>query len=284
MEGRPRIEMLWEAVDPDLELTARFGFRDGPAAAAWTADVLGRHWGLDVTRCDRLVISGRNAMAWIEAGGRPLVAKWSSAPPRFSRLRAAADVVAWLDTGTVPVAAPIPATDGRLLVELGNDTRGRLRSQLPLTGNRFLVGVLPVVTGALLDVDDPGQVAEAGRMLATLHRTLAAYPGPVPGRRRGAAAQLVHNDFRSANLIHDGSRIAAVLDFEELAHAPRVADLAKASVLLATRFRDWGPTSPEVRGAFVRAYAGEVGDPSTAAEHRDLGARTDALLASFGWA
>ena len=184
MNDVPAVEMLWESADPGQELTKRFGFSDGASAAEWVADVLERYWQLDVVRCDRLVISGRNVMAWVQAGGRRLIAKWSSLPHRFSHLEDAARLVAWLDTQAVPVAAPIAAADGRLLVELGNGARGQLRSRLPLPGSRFLVGVLPVVEGDLLAVEDPGQVDDAGRMLATIHHALATIRG-----RPAAAAE-----------------------------------------------------------------------------------------------
>jgi homoserine kinase type II len=55
--------------------------------------------------------------------------------------------------------------------------------------------------------------------------------------------QLVHNDFRAVNALHDGNRITAVSDFEEIKPDTRVADLAKAAVLPAARYRVWGPTS-----------------------------------------
>jgi homoserine kinase type II len=279
----PTVDMLWESTDPGQELTRRFGFRDGASAAEWVADTLERYWELDVVRCDRLVISGRNVMAWVQAGGRPLIAKWSSLPHRFSHLEDAARLVAWLDTQAVPVAAHIAATDGRLLVELGNHARGQLRSRLPLPGSRFLVGVLPVVKGDLLDVDDPGQVDDAGRMLATIHRALATYPGQVRRRGQGAQTRLVHNDFRSANILHDGTRISAVLDFEEITYDTRVADIAKSAVLLATRYRDWGPTNEGVRTAYLRAYNGHAHDPLTTSERRELDARMAAHLKYFGW-
>lgn len=277
--------MLWESAAPSQELTRRFGFRDGASAAEWVADVLARYWELDVVRCDRLVISGRNVMAWVEVGGRSLIAKWSSLPHRFSHLKDAARLVAWLDTQEVPVAAPIAATDGRLLVELGNDARGQLRSRLPLPGGRFLVGVLPVLEGDLLAVDDPGQVDDAGRMLAAIHQALATYPGQVRrrGQRKGAQTQLVHNDFRSANILYDGTRISAVLDFEEITYDTRVADIAKSAVLLATRYRDWGPTNEAVRTAYLRAYDEHACDPLTTSERRELDARMAAHLKYFGW-
>ena len=283
MNDLPTVDMLWESADPRQELTRRFGFRDGASAAEWVADVLERYWELDVVRCDRLVISGRNVMAWVQAGGRPLIAKWSSLPHRFSHLENAARLVAWLDAQAVPVAAPIAATDGRLLVELGNDTRGHLRSRLPLPGSRFLVGVLPVVQGDLLAVEDPSQVDDAGRMLATMHQAFATYPGQAGRRGRRAQTQLLHNDFRSANILHDGTGISAVLDFEEITYDTRVADIAKSAVLLATRYRGWGPTSEGVRAAYVDAYDRQARDPLTTSERRELDARIAAHLKYFGW-
>jgi homoserine kinase type II len=280
----PAVDMLWESADPSQALTRRFGFRDGACAAEWVADVLERYWELEVVRCDRLVISARNVMAWVLAGGRHLIAKWSSLPHRFSHLEDAARLVAWLDTQAVPVAAPIAATDGRLLVELGNDARRRLISRLPLPGSRFLVGVLPVVEGDLLAVEDPRHVDDAGRMLATMHQALATYPGQAARRGQGAHTQLLHNDFRSANILHDGTRISAVLDFEEITWDTRVADIAKSAVLLATRYRDWGPTSESVRTAYVNAYERHARDPLTTSERHELDARIAAHLQTFGWA
>ena len=246
--------MLWESDDPFEQLHRRFGFRGGTAAADWVADALARSWDLEVTACDRVVISSWNAMAWVVAGHQRLIAKWSALPPRFARLDNSARLVEWLDRHGIPVAAPIPATDGRLLVELANNAKGRMRSRLPLPGSRFLLGVLPVVDGDLLDVNDSAHVADAGGMLAALHDALAAYPERNANGRLKHQEQLVHNDFRSANILHDGTRITAVLDFEEVTNASRVADLARAAVLLGTRYRNWQPTNQEVREAFVAAY------------------------------
>lgn len=275
--------MLWESGDPRRELTKRFGFSDASATAEWVVGVLDRHWALEAVRCDRFVISDRNVMAWVQAGDRSLIAKWSSLPARFPHLAEAARVVAWLDAGGVPVAAPLTTTDGRLLVEIGNEMGGRLRSRLPLPGNRFLLGVLPVVEGQLLDVDDLVQVEQAGRMLARIHAALAAYPGQVSSGRRGAGRQPVHNDFRSANILYDGTRISAVLDFEELTLDTRVADLAKSAVLLATRYHDWGPTSESVRAAYVDAYDDGADESLTSAERREMDERITAHLVAFGW-
>lgn len=283
MDEAPAVELLWESADPDLELTKRFGFRDGLAAAGWIADVLGQHWGVEVVRCERLVISDRNVIAWVDTADRRLIAKWSSVPTRFARLVDAARLVAWLDVRGFPVAAPITAKDGRLLVELGNDARGRLQSHMPSPDSSFLLGVIPVVEGDLLDISHPEQLEDAGRMLARLHDALAAYPEQIRGRDRPEGAQLVHNDFRSANLLHDGTRITAVLDFEEITYDTRVGDLARSAVLLATRYRDWGPTTEAVRASYVQTYDSHAAEPLTATERRDVDRRIASLLTTFGW-
>ncbi len=57
----------------------------------------------------------------------------------------------------------------------------------------------------------------------------------------------MHLDFRSANLLCDGDRISAILDFEEAGIDHPVGDLATAVVLLGTRFRHWGPVPPEAQ-------------------------------------
>lgn len=102
---------------------------------------------------------------------------------------------------------------------------------------------------------DDAQVRAAGEMLATLHAELAAYPEVVPtAEPRPSGTQLVGNDFRSANILWAGGRISAVLDLEEARYERRVDDLAKAAVLLGTRYHDWAPTPSDARDAFVAAY------------------------------
>ena len=282
----PAVTLLWESGDAARQLERRFGFRDAGAAAEWVGEALARRWDLHVDGCERLVISSWNAMAWVVAGDRRLIAKWSALPTRFARLQDAARVADWLDGRGLPVAAPVPATDGRRLVVFASGAKGRLASRLPLPvpGSRFLLGVLPVVEGELLDIDDPAQVADAGRMLASLHEVLAEYPDRVGRRRPKANEQLVHNDFRAANLLHDGTRITAVLDLEEATYATRVADLAKAAVLLGTRYREWRPTPEEVRAAFVDAYLDRAQTVLTPSERQDFDTVVAALLRKPFWA
>lgn len=282
MNVAPVVSMLWEEVDADQALVKRFGFADTAAASAWVAETLARTWEIGIDHCERLVISGWNAMAWVTAGERQLIAKWSALPHRFSHLKDAASVTASLGRSGIPVPAPIPALDGERLVELPNLARGRLRSALPLPGSRFLVGVLPVHDGDLLDVDDETQVVQAGEMLAFVHDALAVYSGPVDGRRPVNGEQLVHNDFRSANLLHDGGRITGVLDLEEIKHDTTIADLAKAAVMLGTQYRHWAPTTADVRSTFIASYGKQR--HLTAADKRELEARIAAVLSEKWWA
>jgi len=258
--------MLWESADPEEALSQRFGFADAVSAIGWIGDTLWDTWAITVDGCDRLVISAGNLLAWITTDDSRLIAKWSVVPKLFQRLADTTVLTMWLHHSGIPVAAPILARDGRLRVERDNVS----------------LGVFPVIEGDLLDVRDPAQVSEAGRMLATLHDAMAAYPHCIGGGPSSQHEQLVHNDFRSANLLHDGTGITAVLDFEDVMYRSRVSDLAKATVLLGTRFRNWGPTTQLVREAFVEAYCGQ--SPLTNAEQNQLHRGIDAVMKGFGWA
>jgi len=262
--GATELDMLWEPVDPVAALAARFGFTDAGHAVSELATVVREAWGGRLDRCDRLVISASNLLAWLTVDGRPVVAKCSADRARFSRLAEVDDLVAWLHSRDVPVAAPSPAPDGRLRVEREG----------------FSIALHPLVRGRLLDVDDAGQVEAAGRALATLHEELAAYPRPI-GEEARPGEQLVHGDFRSANVLYDAGRITGILDFDEVGSRSRIADLAKAAVLLGTRYHDWAPTSPETRTRFVAAYAEEA--PLTEAQQDELDRAIAAVLNHFGW-
>jgi homoserine kinase type II len=259
--------MLWEPVDPYEALRERFGFPSVGTAVDWVADVLDQTWGLVASDCDRLVVSSWNGMAWITVDGRRLIAKWSAMPHRFPHLADVARLTTWLASLDIPVAAPVPTGDGRAFVEM--------------PGGRFALTVLPVLDGDLLDIDDPAQVVDAGRMLAAVHDALAAYPDAFDGRRPSGSEQLVHRDFRSANVLHDGTRITAVLDLEEVQHDTRVADLARAAVLLGTRYHRWEATPEDVRRRFVAAYMDVT--PLTPEQHRELEQRITADLSAHGW-
>jgi homoserine kinase type II len=235
----PSPRMLWESTDPIEALARRFRFESPTAVTGWLSEVLAQHWGLALSSCERLVISGGNIMAWITVGERRMIAKWSMYTPLFTRLAAIARLTRWLDERGIPVSAPQPARDGRLQLELDG----------------FSLGLQNVVPGDLLDVTDAAQVEAAGEMLATLHTELAAYPDVVPtAEPPRSGTQLVGNDFRSANILWARGRISAVLDLEEAWYARRVDDLAKAAAFLGTRYHNWAPTPPDARDAFVAAY------------------------------
>ncbi|WP_231930507.1 phosphotransferase [Friedmanniella luteola] len=279
MPSEPALEMLWEAADPRDALMTRFGFPAGAAAGRWVATALAERWGVRVDSCERIVMSGHNALAWVGTPGARLIAKWSVVPERFPRLAGLARLLVWLEGRGLPVSAPVATPEGHHQVELDGAS----------------VGVQREVAGDLLDTTDEREVRAAGAVLARLHAALAVYPEAdripgVAGRSAGltdeltgwldavpdhvpAAArdalrrlvaeapgeplpvQLVHGDFRSANVLCVGPAVAAVLDFEEARLDHRVVELARSAVLLGTRFRDWGPVSAEVRTWFLDGYA-----------------------------
>ena len=274
----PVVEMLWETHDPRRAIDERFGFRDGRAAARWVAGTLREHWGVRVDSCERIVMSSGNALAWLGTPSGRLLAKWSVATERFSRLAEVARLTSWLAGRGLPVSAPVPARGGRLQVETGG----------------ISIGVQREIAGDLLDTSDPGQVRAAGAALARLQDALAAYPdaervpalpvapepltervgawlgahaGHLPRAARDALRglvaaappdrlprQLVHFDVRSANVLCSDGAVAAILDFEEARHDHRLVELARAAVLLGTRYHDWGPVPPEVHTEFLTGY------------------------------
>ncbi len=258
--------MLWESTDPGAALSERFGFASTADAIEWLTGVLAEHWGLRLEGCERLVISDANCLAWITADGHRMIAKWSMRPSVFARLAAIAGLTVWLGERGIPVSVPRAARDGRVQVEVDGVSLGLQR----------------VVDGELLDIADPAQVAAAGEMLARMHAEMAGYPGIIPtDEPPGPGTQLVGNDFRAANILWADGRIAAVLDLEEATYRRRVDDLAQAAVLLGTRYHDWRPTSAEVRGAFLAAYASVL--PLGEDEAGALDAGIEAHLTGIRW-
>ncbi|PSL02102.1 homoserine kinase type II [Haloactinopolyspora alba] len=274
----PKLEMLWEAHDPQTALAERFGFRDAVSAGRWVTITVHEHWGIHIDSCERIVISGRNALAWVTSPSGQLLAKWSVAPERFARLSQIARLTQWLDGKELPVSSPVQSSTGQPQVEVDKASMCLQR----------------VIQGDLLDVDDDDQVRAAGAALAQLHQALDGYPDadqvvphqarpqplavrvtdwidsagdhvPKPARDAlgrlvaGAPAdrlptQLVHGDFRSSNVLCAGYKIAAVIDFEEVRVDHCIDEIARSAVMLGTRFRDWGPVSAEVRATFLSGY------------------------------
>ncbi|GAA2686926.1 phosphotransferase [Actinoplanes palleronii] len=298
----PVVEMLWEPGDARAALSGRFGFRSGESAARWVAELLDEHWGVRVDSCERIVMSGGNALAWVGTPGGRMLAKWSVAPARFARLAEVARVTSWLRGREVPVSAPVPARDGRLQVEVDGVS----------------VGLQHEIAGDLLDISHPVLVRAAGATVARLQAALAVYPyaeklGKITAVRKGLgervvgwldgsaghlpveardtlrarvaaappdrlAGQLVHFDFRSANVLCAGDEVAAVLDFEEARHDHRLVELARAAVLLGTRYHDWGPVSAEVRAEFFAGYESVCPLTADEAAWLDILVRWQALM------
>jgi len=275
----PALEMLWETDDPAAALSDRFGFDDAAAAGQWVATALSDVWGIAVDSCDRIVMSDHNALAWTRSDGNGYILKWSVVPERFSRLASVAELTAWLGGGGVPVSAPVAALDGRVHVErdgvsmgLQHHVAGHLLDvtrELEVRAAGSSLARLHDALAHYLLVEQISQNTSGQRQIET--RIVAWLDSErsrsVPGlakrelRRRAAqrsagalTAQLVHGDFRSANLLVDQGRVVAIIDFEEARQDVPVVELAHAAVLLGTRFREWAPVSSEVRRWFLAGY------------------------------
>lgn len=269
------LAMLWEPTDATGALRDRFGFEDLAAASDWLRTHLAGSWDIAVESCERLMISGNQAIAWLHTDCGALVAKWSREESAFTRLAAVSDLLAALAARGQPVVEPLATRDGRRRAVLAHEAI------------ELSVVVQPVVVGDHLDVTDPVAVHAAGAALAGLHAAMAGYADPRlkvsasprtlawpdqtgPGhahtvRQRlraefpllpelDADPQLVHLDFRAANVLTARSQVTAVLDFDDVGFDVCVSDLAHAAVYLATLFTDWSPTPAPVRVALVAGY------------------------------
>ncbi len=273
----PRLEMLWESRDPGEVLRDRFGFDRSGDVVAWVSSALAHHWGIQVSSCARITMSDSNALAWVATSSGPMVVKWGIAPARFPRLAALARLTTWLGDEGLPVSAPVPTLGGQVQLELDGASLGLQRE----------------IAGALLDAGSPRQVRAAGSALCRLHDALARYPDlervPAPAPPRSLRArvstwletapehvptrsvdalralladapseplpvQLVHGDFRAANVLCAEQDVTAVFDFEEARSDHRVVELARSAVMLGTKFHDWAPVSSAVRAQLLEGY------------------------------
>lgn len=276
--SEPVLEMLWETTDPLAVLSERFGFPSGSEAVAWLRGVVSRYYGMSLKDCQRIVMSDGNALGWISTSQGRFIAKWSRTPEKFVRLDAISDLTAWLASRGHSVSAPVPSHAGK--------------AQIVVDGASL--NVQRVMPGYHLDVTDGAQVHRAGATLARLHADLRAYPqalnmSDVPRTTRSAHelisswlesdlshlphapldalrgrvaaasaapidAQLVHGDFRAANVLTRGAQVTAVLDFEEMRFDSPIGELARSAVMLGTLFHDWGPVPPQVHDALLKGY------------------------------
>jgi homoserine kinase type II len=290
MEHRPpRVEMLWESQDPLIALK-KFGFQTPDLASKWVLDVVTELWDVTAVSCERIVLSALNALAWLRTDHGDKIAKWSIYRPGFEFLSEVAKLTSWLDAQGVPVSAPIAARAGSLrahadgvLIELQSVCPGELLdvvdpSQVLAAGATLAqlheaLARYPDAGPMMAADDDPAwprrnansdlQASLAGRIDAWL----AAHGEKVPtdlalslrGKMGGAPLidrplQLVHYDYRSANVICEGGRVRAVLDFEQVGMDHALVDVAWAAVMLGTRFRNWQPTPQKVISTFLKGY------------------------------
>lgn len=265
------LSMLWESVDPSAALLERFELGSLDAVSEWVFASLREKWGIQSDECPRVVISDQNAIVWVSGDAGDLVVKWSRARDRFAALDESTALVRRCADHGVPVAAPIRTVDGLDRVVLDD----------------LSVTVQPELSGHWLDVTDHAAVFSAGARLADVHRALKFHDAAVPevdmrgrieawlaGRDHGFApdasrrladlisdapdlvddVQLVHNDFRAANILIRDSEVAGVLDFDEVVLGHPVNDLAKACTYLSTLFTDWGPTPGPVQQTLRAGY------------------------------
>lgn len=231
-----------------------------------------------------MVISSHSAIVWIRSHDGEWVMKWSGARPLFPRLAYSTEVMARLAARGLPVAAPHPLAGGQVRVVVEAPGRelsvcilpevagewldvddaeavrvaGASLAELHLALSEEPLGELPapVRSGlrervvAWLANADHGHDPAASERLRDL---LAATP---ESDQRGlqSTPQLLHGDWRAANILTRGSDVVAVLDFDDMEVGTRVDELARSAVYLRTRFRDWQPTSPTARQTFRAGY------------------------------
>ncbi|MCB0106119.1 MAG: phosphotransferase [Caldilineaceae bacterium] len=87
--------------------------------------------------------------------------------------------------------------------------------------------------------------------IETLLRWVEQHPLPT------LTTQLIHHDYRAANILWHAGKIAAVLDFDDVCWGYRVNDLAWSAVHLGTRYHHWGPVSAAVHDTFLAAYTSQ---------------------------
>ncbi len=275
------IRMLWERDDPLAALQRRFQFSSAATAAAWVTTALQAIYAIEITSVDALVISAYNLLAWLSTAEQPLLAKCCMAIPLHERLVHIADLLAWLQAEGMPVSAPLTSTSGARQTIYAHCSLGvqhllpgtllnpsdsaqstaagtalaALHSALVRYPHAQALGAqpvqpLPAIIAADLeqlqrDLNDPTLEPISARIRQQLPR-LAHAQLPV---------QLIHGDYRSANLLWRDDHIQAVLDFEEVRGGYRVSDLAWAAVHLATQFHDWGPLDATAQAAFLHSYS-----------------------------
>ncbi len=280
-----RLEALWEDLDAG-QIVERLQFDSKDGLEDWIRPTLYDGWGLppDVV-VERVVVSGVNALAFVRTDVSAFVMKWATADSEPSRSDVGFRAMRKLDAVGVSVALPVPTRSGADALQLV-DRRVALHPFME--GTHLSVGddeqvrtagrVLARLHDALSDVEEPWPEGPVGERTdpereaqsfldsvrseslcsaySAAHRDTARLTAAALGEFHAIPEpQLVHFDFRSANLIwNDSLRTLTVLDFEEIRLAPRALDIARSAALLGTRFRDWVPTTAHQRAEFLAGY------------------------------
>ena len=287
--------MLWEAVDPDQALTWRFGFASTATAVAWLGAALQQRYALRVVAADRLVISAQNLLAWLTTSEGHLIVKCCANASAHQRLSQLADLLCWLAERAIPVSTPLRSTLGEVQSSYDHLSLG-LQRVLPgelLKPERaeqaYAAGVTLAALHQALAIYPRAAELHTGSAPPALARLVGDAVARLQGKTQAAALlsslksilvhaaaraaadpglQLVHQDYRAANILWHKGRVSAVLDFEEVGWGYRVNDLAWAAVHLATRFRDWGPLASNEQSVFLEGYRSI--QPLAASEERWL--------------
>jgi homoserine kinase type II len=283
--------MLWESTNAEVALTQRFQFVSVEEATRWLVNTVSCSYGVLIESVDRLVISSANLLAWLTTTDGPLIAKCCAVVSAHEWLSNVAELLVWLDQERLPVSVPLRSRRGKrqvlcdhLSLGVQRVMPGNLLDPTQLVQARtagLILARLHNAFAAYSRATDfaihsplPALGESIREWVETKEATLrdssldASIKTLTQSLQRDAlselTSQVVHHDYRSANILWLASRITAVLDFEELRLGYRVNDLAWAAVHLGTRFRHWGPVSAEVHRAFFVGY--ESLHPLTEAE------------------
>ncbi len=273
--------LLWEAEDANRALTKRFQFASADDATRWLVDRVGDVYPVRVISIDRLVISSANLLAWLTTDAGHLLVKCCALVSFHQRLQNVATLLHWLAQRGIPVSVPLLTHmgEGQIICDhlslgvqrviAGDLLEPTQRGQAQAAGVTlaYLHNALARYPHAA-DFTPPAPMASLKTMIQTwadkkgaalvdpeLVAGLNAIEQRLPSLGEDKlATQLVHNDYRAANLLWHDDQIAAVLDFEELGWGYRLYDLTWAAIHLGTRFHHWGPVAPEVHKAFLDSY------------------------------
>ena len=273
--------MLWESTSAHEALRQRFQFASAEETAHWLMQIVSSVYDVPVEAVDRLVISSSNLLAWLTTADGPLIAKCCALVSAHDRLSNVAELLVWLDQEHLPVSVPLRTKVGQrqvtcdhLSLSVQRVIPGSLLDPTQLVQARTAGMTLAQLHTALVAYPRATDFAtqfpippldEIINDWVEKNTTMLADPSLVAGSKAvvqrlrtslmpNLATQVVHNDYRAANILWQSGNITAVLDFEELRWGYSVNDLAWAAVHLGTRFHQWGPVSAEVHAAFLAGY------------------------------